>query len=166
VINIPSGNSGGGGGELGPGASPPLLRFKNQIEAGSQKTGVPVNLIAAVIWQESRGNPNATSNNGKDTGLMQINDDTFAELRRKHNIIGPNKNDPATNILGGSFYLADMFAIFKSWPLALRAYNSGPNSVDTSDPNKTPNGIGDPNYVRLVLKHEQIIRTGNGVLDP
>jgi soluble lytic murein transglycosylase-like protein len=166
VINIPSQPGGGADSELGPGASPQLLRFKSQIKAGSEKTRVPANLIAAQIWQESRANPNASSNNGKDTGLMQINDGTFAEMRSKHKEIGPNKNDPATNILGGSFYLAEMFARFGTWPLALRAYNSGPNSVDPSDPNKTPPGVGDPNYVRLVLKFEKIIRTGNGVLDP
>jgi soluble lytic murein transglycosylase-like protein len=166
VLNIPSQSGGGVDSKLGPGASPQLLRFKSQIQAGSEKTRVPANLIAAQIWQESRANPNASSNNGKDTGLMQINDNTFAEMRRKHKEIGPNKNDPATNILGGSFYLAEMFARFGKWPLALRAYNSGPNSVDPSDPNKTPHGVGDPNYVRLVLKFEKIIRTGNGKLDP
>jgi len=165
VVNIPSASGGGVSTELGPGASPQLLRLKSQIETASKKTEVPANLTAAVIWQESRANPNASTNHGEDTGLMQINDDTFEELRHKHNIVGP-KNDPATNILGGSFYLADMFAQFGEWPLALRAYNSGPNAVDRRDPNKTPPGVGDPNYVRLVLKFEKIIKTGNGVLDP
>ncbi|RIA88295.1 CBM Family 50/Glycoside Hydrolase Family 23 protein [Glomus cerebriforme] len=158
-INIPTGHTKT---KLGPGATPQLEHFKEEIESGSEKTKVPANLIAAVIWQESRANPNASSNEGRDTGLMQINDNTFED---KHHIIGPNKNDPATNILGGSFYLSEMHAKFGDWPLALRAYNSGPESVDPHDPNHT-GGIGDPNYVRNVLRFEKIIRTGDGVLDP
>ena len=154
---------------LGGGLPPALAQYKGAIESASAKTGVPASMLAAQIWQESRGNLSATSTNGgnglTDTGLMQINPNTFKELQAKHpELQGKDLSDPETNILAGAFYMKDMKEQFGSWDLALRAYNSGPNGVDRSNPNAIPAGTGDATYVQKVKQFADIIATGRGSL--
>ncbi|MDC0708677.1 transglycosylase SLT domain-containing protein [Stigmatella sp. ncwal1] len=155
--------------KLGSGLPPALNQYKGAIESAASKAGVPASMLAGQIWQESRGNLGASSTNGgnglTDTGLMQINPNTFAELQSKHpELQGKNLADPETNILAGAFYMKDMKEQFGSWDLALRAYNSGPNGVDRSNPNAIPAGTGDATYVQKVQKFSEIIATGNGTL--
>jgi soluble lytic murein transglycosylase-like protein len=130
---------------------------------------VPANMLAGQIWQESRGNLSATSTNGgnglTDTGLMQVNPNTYQELQAKHpELQGKDLADPETNILAGAFYMKDMKEDFGSWDLALRAYNSGPNGVDLGNPDAIPAGTGDATYVRKVNQFWKTLETGNGSL--
>lgn len=48
-----------------------ILRWCELIDQSSEKYGVPNNLIASVILQESGGNPDAYSSSGA-VGLMQV----------------------------------------------------------------------------------------------
>ncbi len=155
--------------KLGPGLPPALGQYKGAIESAAAKAGVPASMLAGQIWQESRGNLGATSTNGgnglTDTGLMQVNPNTFQELQAKHpELQGKNLADPETNILAGAFYMKDMKEQFGSWDLALRAYNSGPNGVDRSNPNAIPAGTGDATYVQKVKQFWDTISTGRGTL--
>jgi soluble lytic murein transglycosylase-like protein len=43
--------------------------------------------------------------------------------------LGVNPKDPAQNLEGGARYLKQQFLTFKSWRLALAAYNAGPGAV-------------------------------------
>jgi Transglycosylase SLT domain len=88
------------------------------ISEASQKFGVPEDVIRAVIAQESSGDPNAISSAGA-IGLMQLMPETAAEL-------GVNPYDPRENVMGGTKYLAQMYAGEGNWPDAFRAYNGGP----------------------------------------
>ncbi len=171
----PSGGSGGsavspsGDAKLGPGMPPALAQYKGAIESAASKAGVPAAMLAGQIWQESRGNLQAATINGgnglTDTGLMQVNPNTFQELQAKHpELQGKNLADPETNILAGAFYMKDMKDQFGSWDLALRAYNSGPNGVDKSNPNAIPAGTGDATYVQKVKQFWDTISTGQGSL--
>ncbi|WP_257450074.1 lytic transglycosylase domain-containing protein [Archangium lipolyticum] len=158
-----------GDARLGAGMPPALGKFKDSIESAAAKTGVPASMLAAQIWQESRGNLEAVSTNGgnglTDTGLMQVNPNTFKELQSKYpELQGKNLSDPQTNILAGAYYMKDMKEQFGNWDLALRAYNSGPNGVDRSNPNAIPAGTGDATYVQKVKQFADIISTGNGTL--
>ncbi|WP_225413662.1 lytic transglycosylase domain-containing protein [Stigmatella hybrida] len=162
-------SSASGEGALGGGFPPALNKYKGAIESAAAKAGVPASMLAAQIWQESRGDLGAATTNGgnglTDTGLMQVNPNTFQELQSKHpELQGKNLADPETNILAGAFYMKDMKEQFGSWDLALRAYNSGPNGVDRSNPNAIPAGTGDATYVEKVQKFSEIIATGNGTL--
>jgi soluble lytic murein transglycosylase-like protein len=148
---------------------PALGQYKGAIESAAAKTGVPAAMLAAQIWQESRGNLSATSTNGgngmTDTGLMQMNPNTFKELQGKYpELQGKNLADPETNILAGAYYMKDMKAQFGNWDLALRAYNSGPNGVDRSNPNAIPAGTGDATYVQKVKQFAATIASGQGTL--
>ncbi|KFE67310.1 lytic transglycosylase domain-containing protein [Hyalangium minutum] len=161
--------SASGDAKLGSGFPSALGQFKGAIESAAAKAGVPASMLAGQIWQESRGNIAAVTTNGgnglTDTGLMQVNPNTFGELQAKHpELQGKNLADPETNILAGAFYMKDMKEQFGSWDLALRAYNSGPNGVDKSNPNAIPAGTGDATYVNKVKQFWDTIQTGKGSL--
>jgi soluble lytic murein transglycosylase-like protein len=147
------------------GTLPPSLQpFREDILVAANKSGVPPNILAAQIYQESRGQIHAGSTNQAtgltDAGLMQVDPATFQALRAKHADLGPNLSDPATNILAGAYYDEDMMSEYGSIPLMLRAYNSGPNGVDRSNANAIPAGVGDPNYVKLVMQYADDIQAG------
>lgn len=170
VTNTP-GAEGSGSSKLGPGLPKELEPYRNAIESASAKTGVPANMLAGQIWQESRGNLEAVSTNGgnglTDTGLMQVNPNTYGELQAKHpELQGKDLSTPENNILAGAYYMKDMKEQFGDWKTALRAYNSGPNGVDKSNLNALPAGTGDATYVDKVSNFWSIIESGNGTLPP
>lgn len=79
-------------------------------------------LIAAVAWTESRFRQPARSSKGS-VGVMQLMPATAARL-------GVNPLDTAENIRGGALYLRAMLQRFGGdLPLALAAYNAGPQAV-------------------------------------
>lgn len=94
--------NGKGGSTLSPNAPAALQKYKDAIENASRITGIDANLIAAMIWAESRGNPDEWSHNSDgnaDVGLMQISQSTFDGLNTKMRL---NVNDPEQNILAGA----------------------------------------------------------------
>lgn len=97
-------------------------QFRDEFEAASAETGVPLNVLLAVSWAESAFNPDAESSAGA-LGLMQLMPATAESL-------GVDPRDPAQNILGGARYLAQQYESFGSWDLAFAAYNAGPGAVD------------------------------------
>ncbi|CAM3964050.1 lytic transglycosylase domain-containing protein [Corallococcus exiguus] len=165
----PTTSSSSGGTKLGGNLPAGLEKFRGAIESAAAKTGMPAEMLAAQIWQESRGNLDAVTTNGgnglTDTGLMQVNPNTYGELQAKHpELQGKNLSDPETNILAGAFYMKDMKEQFGSDELALRAYNSGPNGVDKSNPDAIPAGTGDATYVQKVKSFMNTLATGQGSL--
>ncbi len=86
---------------------------------------IPSKLFIALIQQESAFNIHAISPKGA-IGLTQLMPDTAKAL-------GVNPKIPKQNIDGGARYLASQYRKFKSWELALAAYNAGPNSVKKYD---------------------------------
>jgi soluble lytic murein transglycosylase-like protein len=96
--------------------------FRSAFATASAKTGVPLSLLVATAYEESRMNPNARSGAGA-TGLLQLMPATARELRL-------DGDDPATNVLAGARYLRQMIDRFGSLDLALAAYNAGPSAVE------------------------------------
>jgi hypothetical protein len=152
---------------------PPALEpYREAIRNAAEKSGMPAEVIAGMIWAESRGNLSAQTTNGgnglADSGLMQINSNTFADLKAKHPALlgDADVNDPDDNILAGALYLREQYDAFDGdMGAALRAYNSGPNNVnmnDLSDISKT--GTGNPDYVEYVTGYARTIATGEGTL--
>ncbi|MDN4628380.1 lytic transglycosylase domain-containing protein [Erwinia sp. DT-104] len=150
-----------------------LKPFEADIQDAAQATGVPANVLAAQIWQESRGNLGAATVNGgnglQDAGLMQVNSNTFADLQSKNpDLLGANASpdNAHDNIMAGALYMKEQLGAFDgSMGAALRAYNSGPNNVNTadlSDISKT--GTGDATYVDKVMDFANTIATGKGTL--
>ena len=104
-------------------ASCPVPRpFRTAFATASAQTGVPLSLLVATAYEESRMNPQAHSGAGA-TGLLQLMPATARELQLEG-------NDPAANVLAGARYLRQMIDRFGSIDLALAAYNAGPSAVD------------------------------------
>lgn len=101
-----------------------LPRYKGIIQKAAEKHGFDWRLIAAMIYQESHFDPEATSFTGVK-GIMQMTKDTATELGIK------NRRDPAQNIMGGVKYLRTLYNRFEDSQdpdrllIALASYNVG-----------------------------------------
>jgi len=115
-------------GEAPPGAGPakaivPPAQLERLIAGASAANGEDPALVKAVVANESGFDSAATSRVGAQ-GLMQLMPETAAEMG-----VG-NAYDPAQNIAGGTRYLAELLQRFGGdVPLALAAYNAGPEAV-------------------------------------
>ena len=99
---------------------PDILR--EIARSAALRHGIPVDLFFGLIDQESRWNLTAVSRKGA-YGLTQL-------MPATARMLGVDRRDPAQNLEGGARYLAQQYARFGSWPLALAAYNAGPAAVE------------------------------------
>lgn len=95
--------------------------YKPMADAAARKYGIPVDLFNRLVQQESNWNPRAKSHAGA-IGLAQLMPFTAKAL-------GVNPHDPRQNLEGGARYLKQQYNKFRSWRLALAAYNAGPGAV-------------------------------------
>ena len=124
--------------------------FQTLIEEHSKANGLDSELVKAVIYTESGGNPRALSSKGA-AGLMQLMPDTAAELGVE------DRFDPEQNIASGTRYLGSLLERFRSVELALWAYNAGPEAVRQDRmPRETQN------YVPQVLKLRRYLKAHTG----
>ncbi len=99
-------------------------KYDNIILKAQHRYGVDFPLIKAVIDVESGFNEKAVSKKGAK-GLMQIMPDNFRPL----SVHDPF--DPVQNIMGGTLHLKRLLKRYGyRLPLALAAYNAGPDAVD------------------------------------
>ncbi|MGF7006981.1 lytic transglycosylase domain-containing protein [Aminobacter sp. BE322] len=98
------------------------------IAEASQRFGIPVTWIVAVMRAESAGDVRAVSSAGA-MGLMQVMPDTWAELRNRHRL-GSDPYDPRDSILAGTAYLREMWDRYGNVAAMLAAYNAGPGRYD------------------------------------
>lgn len=146
-------------------------------------------LTLGVIRQESSFDAQAQSPAGA-RGLMQLMPATAAEVARRIGDGGtgaPSLGDPAENMRLGTTFLAGLLARFDgSLPLAVAAYNAGPNRVAewlaaNGDPRTGPTGTGSVdmidwielipfnetrNYVQRVIENVAVYRARQGVALP
>jgi soluble lytic murein transglycosylase-like protein len=113
------------------------------IEEAAGKTGLPGELISAVMETESGFRPDAVSPAGAQ-GLMQLMPGTARAL----GVDDPY--DPRQNVLGGAEYLRRQLGHFGTVEKALAAYNAGPAAVEQYG--GIPPFSETQNYVRRVLQ--------------
>ncbi|HEX6828425.1 MAG TPA: lytic transglycosylase domain-containing protein [Burkholderiales bacterium] len=125
-------------------AHPQRERYAPLVAQASAETGLPQDLLHAVIQAESNYNHLAVSPKGA-TGLMQL----MPETARQYGIA--DAREPAANLLGGARYLRDLLAQFNNdLPIALAAYNAGPKAVQKNG-NAIPPYAETRRYVPKVL---------------
>ena len=110
-------------------------KFTPQIRNAAERYGVDPLLIKAVIWRESRFNPNARGTSG-EIGLMQIQEiaaQEWADGEHNTNFVHLDCFDPGTNTLAATFYLAKLLKRYAKTddpvPYALSDYNAGRGNV-------------------------------------
>jgi soluble lytic murein transglycosylase-like protein len=109
---------------LPPESLPGAIPYSGLIRGAAQKHGVDEKLIAHVIAAESNFDPKAVSRK-RALGLMQLLPQTAA----RYSVV--DVFDPAQNIDAGTRYLRDLLEKYRgNLPLALAAYNAGPEAVD------------------------------------
>ena len=119
-------------------------KYDDIIKKAQKRYGVEFSLIKAVIQVESGFNPKAVSKKGAK-GLMQIMPDNYKNLSVK------DPFNPSQNIMGGTLYLQRLLKRYKyKLPLALAAYNAGPQAVDKYK--RIPPYEETQNFVRKVMK--------------
>ena len=110
-------------------------RFDAQIRSAAVRHGLPPALVKAVVWRESRFDPEAVGKAG-EIGLMQLMDDAaheWAGAARLTHFAHEHVFDPTTNTLAGSYYLAKLLRRYPGTdnplPYALADYNAGRGNV-------------------------------------
>lgn len=132
-----------------PVINPQYIGLVNQV---SKEVGIDPLLIHAVMAQESAGQQKATSRKGA-MGLMQLMPATASALG-----LSPNQYyDPYYNVRGGAIYLKQQLDRFGSLPLALAAYNAGPNAVIRYG-NKIPPYRETRQYVAKITQKYNVLR--------
>jgi soluble lytic murein transglycosylase-like protein len=115
--------------------------FLQYAREAARKHGVPEDLFARLVQQESAWNPKARSHKGA-MGLAQLMPETARQL-------GVDPWNPRQNLEGGARYLSQQYRAFGSWRLALAAYNAGPGAVRKHG--GVPPYRETKNYVRKIL---------------
>lgn len=100
-----------------------LPQWEPLITPLAKDHGLDPRLVAAVVWVESSGDPNAVSVKGA-RGLMQLMPATASALGVRDLL------DPEDNLRGGVRYLRELLDRHQhNLRLALAAYNAGPSAV-------------------------------------
>jgi hypothetical protein len=109
--------------------------FVTFVAEASQRFGIPVAWIRAVMRVESANDVRAVSPKGA-MGLMQIMPDTWADLRVRYRL-GSDPFDPRENIIAGTAYLRELYDRYGA-PGFLAAYNAGPGRYEDYVANGRP----------------------------
>lgn len=110
-------------------------RFDNEILKTAAYYKLDPALIKAVIWKESRFNPNAIGKKG-EIGLMQIMPATakdWSSAEKLNLFVFTDLFNPSKNIMCGSWYLKKLLLRYQGTdnplPYALADYNAGRGNV-------------------------------------
>jgi soluble lytic murein transglycosylase-like protein len=135
--------------DTGPPPVPP--QFATALTHAAASANVSPTLLSALVWQESRWNPQALSPKGA-MGLAQLMPATARYL-------GVNPADPVQNLTGGARYLRQLLDQFDgNVEKALAAYNAGPGRVRSAG--GVPAIAETQNYVTQIVRRISTNSTG------
>lgn len=108
------------------------LRYEEIIKGHAENYRLDPQLVAAVIYQESKFEPDAVSASGA-VGLMQLLPSTgqgIADRTGGNSWTPGDLLDPELNVRYGAWYLRHLLDKYGDEQLALAAYNAGQTNVD------------------------------------
>lgn len=105
------------------------IEYRPLITHYAQANDLPPELVAAVVYTESRFTPDAESSRGA-VGLMQLMPETAEWVAEQQGTTVHDLRDPEENIRLGTWYLRYLRTRFTSPEMALAAYNAGHGHVE------------------------------------
>jgi soluble lytic murein transglycosylase len=108
------------------------LHYEQIVRGHARNYHLDGALLAAVVYRESKFDPNARSRSGA-IGLMQLLPETaqgIAERTGGTEFRASDLYDPELNVRYGSWYLRHLLDKYSDERLALAAYNAGQHNVD------------------------------------
>jgi soluble lytic murein transglycosylase len=108
------------------------LEYEHIVRGHAEQYELDAALLAAVIYRESKFDPEARSASGA-VGLMQLLPDTARGIALNTGgteFTVSDLVDPEINVRYGSFYLRRLLRKYEDERLALAAYNAGQANVD------------------------------------
>ncbi len=144
------------------------------IRAAATRYGIEPALVKAIVWRESRFNPQARGRVG-ELGLMQLREaaaQEWADAEHLDKFEHEHCLDPGTNTLAGTWYLKKLLKRYtqtdNALPYALADYNAGRGNVlkwskgaATTNSSAFVEQIGFPatkEYIRSVLRRYEKYR--------
>ncbi len=114
------------------------LDYRDSVKKYSEERDLRPNLVAALIYTESRFNPRATSSVGAQ-GLMQIMPGTGDSIAESLGESTSDLYDPDTSIKYGTWYIKSLLDKYNGdLDLAFAAYNAGVGRADKYKDNVLP----------------------------
>lgn len=117
--------------EVAVGVQTPVFKVSDEIPLGKSlqielqtmcgDNAVPYEIALAVIYQESRFDPDAR--NGDCIGYMQVNKINLEWLHKEIGIT--DLSNPVQNLMAGTYMLGELFEKYGEWNMVLTAYNFG-----------------------------------------
>ena len=108
------------------------LEYEHIVRGHARNHDLDPALLAAVIYAESRFDPNVRSEAGA-VGLMQLLPETAEGIARRTGgtrFVVADLRDPEINVRYGSWYLDHLLERYGAVALALAAYHAGQGNVD------------------------------------
>jgi soluble lytic murein transglycosylase-like protein len=102
--------------------------YRNLVIAVAGRFKIDPRLIAAIVTVETEWDPHVVGRFG-ERGLMQILPETGRYLAAQAGLAEYDLADPATSLMLGAQYLAELLQEYGSPERALAAYNGGPDAV-------------------------------------
>ena len=131
--------------------APVPQQYATALTQAAAAANISPALLAALVWQESRWNPQAISRKGA-MGLAQLMPATARGL-------GVNPADPIANLNGGARYLRQLLDQFGGdVEKALAAYNAGPGRVRNAG--GVPAIAETQAYVMSIVRRVSSVSTG------
>ena len=140
------------------------------VQAGA-RYGVDPSLIKAVIWRESRFQPNMVGGQG-ERGLMQLTERAahdWAQAEKIETFQPADLFDPKTNIEAGTWYLGNAL---KQWggkddpvPFALAEYNAGRTRVKRWERGAKRGGEFGADDLRVAMDFPSTKRYSQSIVD-
>jgi soluble lytic murein transglycosylase len=141
------------------------LEYRQLVRKSAKTYDVDPALVAAVIYRESRFEPDALSDAGA-IGLMQLLPETgksIAATTGGERFRVEDLYDPKINVRYGSFYLGELLEKYGSVRFALAAYHAGQTNADRWLAGEGKIGFPDTRaYVEEVLELRSVYRETYG----